>query len=132
MDTAADANGTDGFAVPINRVAAIAAAIERGRAGDGVVIGLRAFLGVVGARPKSGQARNGVLVTRVVLGDPAAQSGIAPGDTIVDFDGKATPTVFVLQALVVAARPGDMSNVTFTGPAGVHSVSLRLVEGPAP
>jgi S1-C subfamily serine protease len=132
MNTAADPSGTSGFALPINRVSAIARAIEAGRSGDGVVLGLRAFLGVVGQPPKAGAAHLGVPITRVVLGDPAARAGVEPGDTIIEFDGKSTPTVSVLKALVTADRPGARATVTFEGPAGVRTVTLRLIVGPAP
>jgi S1-C subfamily serine protease len=132
MNTAADPGGTHGFAVPINRVSAIAGAIEAERPGGGVVLGLRAFLGVVGQPPKPGAAHLGVPITRVVLGDPAARAGVEPGDTILEFDGKATPTVSVLKALVTADRPGARATVTFEGPAGVRTVTLRLILGPAP
>jgi len=129
MNTAGDPGG---YALPIDRVRAIASAIEQGRSGGGVVLGLRAFLGVVGQLPKSGSKPNGVDVTRIVLGDPAAEGGIEPGDVIVEFDGKSTPTVLVLQHLVLAERPGDVATVTFNSPNGLETSSVRLIEGPAP
>jgi S1-C subfamily serine protease len=132
MNTAADPGGTLGFALPIDRVSTIMSAIERGRSGDGVVLGLRAFLGVVGQPPKPGVANTGVPITRIVLGDPAARAGVEPGDTIVDFNGTSTPTVSVLQSLVTAERPGDTVTVTFDGPNGIATVSLQLIKGPAP
>ncbi|HKH87942.1 MAG TPA: trypsin-like peptidase domain-containing protein, partial [Acidimicrobiales bacterium] len=81
MVTAANARGT-GYALPESRVAAIASTIEKGHAGDGVLLGLQAFLGVVGQLPSSTGTHSGVLVTRIVLGDPAANAGIVPDDTI--------------------------------------------------
>jgi S1-C subfamily serine protease len=129
MNTAANPGG---YALPIDRVSAIAGAIEHGRSGGGVVLGLRAFLGVVGQVPKSGTTPAGVDITRVVLGDPAAQAGMEPGDVVVDFDGRSTPTVFALQRLVLARQPGDAATVTFSSPNGLETVSVRLVEGPAP
>jgi S1-C subfamily serine protease len=129
MNTAADPGG---YALPIDRVSAIAGAIEKGRSGAGVVLGLRAFLGVVGQPPKSGSKPDGVDVTRIVLGDPAADGGIEPGDVIVEFDGTSTPTVFVLQRLVLAEQPGDVATVTFDSQNGLETASVRLIEGPAP
>jgi S1-C subfamily serine protease len=55
-----------------------------------------------------------------------------PGDVVVDFDGRSTPTVFALQRLVLARQPGDAATVTFSSPNGLETVSVRLVEGPAP
>jgi S1-C subfamily serine protease len=132
MNTAADPGGTFGFALPINRVSTIATAIEQGRAGGGIVLGLGAFLGVVGQRPKSGTKPDGVDITRIVLGDPAAAGGVEPGDVIVDFDGTPTPTVSVLQRLVLALRPGDVATVTFDSPNGLATSSVTLIAGPAP
>jgi S1-C subfamily serine protease len=131
MVTAAQSAGGVGFALPINRVVAVSTAIEHGHAGDGVVLGLQAFLGVVGQLPSSTGTHSGVLVTRVVLGDPAANAGIVPDDTIVAFDGTLTPTVQVLQRLVTARRPGDRATVTFESGTGEQTVPVRLVEGPA-
>jgi S1-C subfamily serine protease len=128
MNTAADPGG---YALPIDRVSSIATAIEHGRSGGGIVLGLRAFLGVVGERP-AGSTPDGVHITRIVLGDPAAQAGIEPGDVIEDIDGKPTPTVFVLQRLVLAEPPGDVVSVTFSSPSGQTTASVRLVDGPAP
>jgi S1-C subfamily serine protease len=71
-------------------------------------------------------------VTRIVLGDPAARAGIEPGDVIVDFNGTPTATVFVLRSLVTAERPGETAKVTFDGPAGTRTVTVRLIDGPAP
>jgi S1-C subfamily serine protease len=132
MNTAANPGGTFGFAMPINRVSTIATAIEQGRTGGGIVLGLRAFLGVVGKPPKSGTASDGVDITRIVLGDPAAAGGVEPGDVIVDFDGKPTPTVSVLLRLVLALRPGDVATVTFDSPNGLATSSVTLIAGPAP
>jgi len=131
MVTAAQSAGGVGFALPINQVVAVSTAIEHGHAGDGVVLGLQAFLGVVGQLPSSTGTHSGVLVTRVVLGDPAANAGIVPDDTIVAFDGTLTPTVQVLQRLVTARRPGDRATVTFESGTGEQTVPVRLVEGPA-
>ncbi len=132
MNTAVAADGLVSFALPINRVSTIAGAIEERHSGAGVVLGLPAFLGVVGQPPESGDATTGVPVTRIVLGDPAARAGIEPGDVIVDFNGTPTATVFVLRSLVTAERPGETAKVTFDGPAGTRTVTVRLIDGPAP
>ncbi len=132
INTATSRSGTLGFAVPVSRVTAIVSAIESGRPGDGVVLGLRAFLGVVVRAPKSAAAATGVLVTRIVLGDPAARAGIEPGDTIVSFDGRPTRTASALARLVTRERPGEAATVTFDAPSGRRTVGVRLIEGPAP
>ncbi|MHB1508888.1 MAG: S1C family serine protease [Acidimicrobiales bacterium] len=132
MNTATSRSGTLGYALPMSRVTAIVSAIESGRSGAGVVLGLRAFLGVVVRPPRAAATATGVLVTRIVLGDPAAEAGIEPGDTIVSFDGRPTPTVSVLSGLVKRERPGASATVTFDAPSGQRTVVVRLIEGPAP
>ena len=132
MNTAADTGGTFGYALPIDRVSAIAAAIEQGRSGGGIVLGLRAFLGVVGQPPKAGTKPTGVEISRVVENEPAVEGGIEAGDVIVDLDGTPTPTVSVLQRLVLARKPGDVVTVTFQGQNGLQTSSVTLVGGPAP
>ena len=88
---AIDARGGGiGFAVPINMVKAILPALER----DGHAE--RSFIGVFLAPVTEERAadlglgaRRGVLVADVVDGSPAARAGIAKGDIIVEYDGRA-------------------------------------------
>ena len=139
MNTAAaSASGskgpTLGFAIPISRVAAIAARIEAGRAGGGVEIGLPAFLGVDGQNVDLVQnlpPRRGVDVVSVVPGAPAEVAGIKQGDVIVGFDGQATPTISALSSLIHGRRPGDLIQVIFESGTGTHIANVRLGDGPA-
>ncbi len=141
MNTAATSASSDsptslGFAIPASRVIAAAEAIESGRAGNGVVIGLPAFLGIDGqtmdavSGPHAGQPA-GAEIIYVEPNSPAASIGIVPGDVIVAFAGKATPTIEDLANQIHAKLPGQRATVTFESSSGKKTVSVRLATGPA-
>ena len=80
MDTAAaSADGATpiGFALPINRVEKIADEIEHGHAGNGIVIGTVAFLGIDGQPVSIQGGATGVSLEFVNPGSPAEQAGSA-------------------------------------------------------
>lgn len=137
MNTAAaTANGAStslGFALPINRVVALASEIEHHRRAAGIVLGLPAFLGIDGQNVDLfGQSSgNGVNVVDVVPGTPAARIGIQPGDVVLKFDGVATPTIEALSTQIHKLRPGDSASVTFESQFGTRTVRFHLAAGPA-
>jgi len=147
MDTAeASSSGgpVTGFAIPIDQAIAIVRNIERGVAGNGVVIGLSAFMGVlvknvpdykqqptylgepcVTTQSTVGPSHlptAGLVVVRVVCEGPAAVAGIVPGDTIVAVDGKAvTNNDGSLPNILSRLRPGDVARVKIVSVSGVIS-----------
>ena len=136
MDTAAaSADGATpiGFALPINRVLQIANDIEQGKGGQGIVIGVVAFLGVEGATASiqgSGSA-TGAGLEYVEPGSPAYLAGLQGGDVIVAFDGHATPTMNELATLIHKLRPGDRVKVTFESSyGGTQTVNVTLATAP--
>jgi S1-C subfamily serine protease len=139
MNTAAaSADGTRstslGFALPINRVARIAAQIEAAHAGGGVELGLPAFLGIDGQNVdllKGGPAKSGVDILGVLPGTPAARAGIVPGDIIIGFDGTATPTISSLSSLIHRHHPGQHALVRIESSSGAETLGVQLAPGPA-
>ena len=136
MDTAAaSADGATpiGFALPINRVLQIANDIEQGKGGQGIVIGVVAFLGVEGATASiqgSGSA-TGAGLEYVEPGSPAYLAGLQGGDVIIAFDGHATPTMNELATLIQKLRPGDRVKVTFESSyGGTQTVNVTLATAP--
>jgi S1-C subfamily serine protease len=133
MDTAAASGGTTaGFAIPINRAAAIAAQIEAGRASAEVHIGAAAFLGVdvVSLGPLSGLA-GGAVVAAVSPGSPAASAGLVSGDVITALGGAAVSSAAGLERRLGAQHPGDPVPVTWRDPLGVsHAATVVLGSGP--
>ncbi len=97
-----------GLAVPIDATTrAIVGALMR----DGLV--RRAYLGIAGGtRPLPPRATrmtgrsNGLEVTTVVAGSPAARAGLRPEDVVLDVDGIAVVGVGELQRLMTGERIG--------------------------
>lgn len=141
IDTAGGANGfsfaqqtTRGFAIPINRAAALAQAIEAGHASKDVHIGPTPFLGI-GVEEvdisQEFQTVPGLLVTGVISGLPAAKAGLAVYDIITGLDGHATTTPTTLTDLLLAKKPGDTVTIGWVDEQGTaHSSTVRLASGP--
>lgn len=137
MNTAAasPANENDApvaFALPIRRVAAAVREIERGVRRRGLVIGRTAYLGIEGTSVRLVTSRRGaVSVIQVEPNTPAEMAGLEPGDLIETFDGRATPTMRRLAALIADQKPGEKARIVFQAGGAVRSVTVRLVPGPA-
>ena len=103
-----------GFAIPSNVVTDIAGQIvEHGR----VVNSHRAYLGVT-----IGDTGNGVYVTGVTAGGPAAKAGMQVGDVIVAVAGKSTPTSDVLGTVLAGLKPGQAVKVSIAHQDGARTV----------
>ncbi len=150
MNTAASVgNGaqqgeSQGFAIPISKAQALAKQIIAGKASDVVHIGLPGILGVEvtsadasSSNDPFGQNDNssttgGALVAGVSQGSPAANAGLAEGDTITAVDGKAVSTADALTSTMSGHKPGDKVTVSWTDQSGQsHKATITLVTGPA-
>lgn len=133
MDTAAastDGATPIGFALPSNRVVAVAKAIEKGQAGNGIVIGTVAFLGVEGVQV-TGHGVTGVALEYVEPGSPAQKAGLQAGDVITAFDGHPTSDLAKLATLIHNQRVGDKATVTFDTLGGSpQTVTVTLGAAP--
>jgi S1-C subfamily serine protease len=132
MDTAASVSRGStsvGFAIPITRATAIAAAIEAGQASPTIHLGYPGFLGVsAGANP----AGPGALVESVLAGGPAASAGISAGDVITTVDGTSVGSAAALSVAVTAHRPGQAVAVSWLDGTGqAHRAVVTLAAGPA-
>jgi len=142
MDTAASSSfsfqssGSEGFAIPINHVVALAKKITAGETSATIHIGATALIGVeVATVPPAAFGQNptakGAYVAGVVAGTPAAKVGIVPGDTIVSFDGRRVTSANGLTAAKTRLHPGDHVTVRWLDASGAsHSASLALTSGP--
>jgi S1-C subfamily serine protease len=145
MDTAASTgNGQTGttaavtttaFAIPISRAISIADQIEAGTSSGSVHIGETAFLGVEVSTQSSqngfGQTSQGATIEGVIRDTPAAEIGLAAGDTITSIGGHAIAAQSDLQGVIEQYHPGDKVTVTWTDQSGQsHSASLTLANGP--
>lgn len=135
-------SGGTGFAVPIGTATSIAAQITAAHASSIVHVGPTAFLGVQIGQANSGgfgsgyggpAQANGVQISGVVSGSPAAGSGLTGGDVITAVAGHSVSSQATLQTVMVNdVRPGERVTVQFTDTAGQQrSVSVMLTSGPA-
>ena len=104
-----------GFAIPVSTAKQVMEGIVK----DGVVT--RGWIGVepqdlsaelavtfgIKNSTKSGETLQGVIITGVLQGAPAAKAGIVPGDVIVSIAGKPIRTVSELLTQVAMIKPGN-------------------------
>jgi S1-C subfamily serine protease len=101
-----------GFAIPSDTVKDIASQIiEHGK----VVDSHRAYIGVGVSDTLGGE---GVFVTSVESGSPAAKAGIQQGDVIASIAGKATPTVDALSEVLAGFKPGQSAKIRLVRQSG--------------
>ncbi len=72
----------------------------------------------------------GVLVSEVVPDSPAARAGLAPGDIIMEFDGKQVRNPTDLARAVGLARPGHQARLTVWRNGRTRTLTARLDEAP--
>lgn len=113
-----------GFAIASNTVVDIAnQLVQTGR----VTNTHRAYLGV-----RIGDTTNGVYVSSVVSGGPAAKAGIKAGDIINSVAGQATPDTATLAAVLATLQPGQTVPVAITRADGsTPTVQVTLGTLPA-
>ncbi len=121
------------FALPSDRVVAIARLILDRARRPGIVLGRAAYLGIEGTDVAlvAQTASAAVNVVQVEPGTPAARIGLRPGDLILRLDGLPTTSMRRLTALLAAHSPGDAVTVVFEGGGTDHKAVVRLVAGPA-
>ena len=123
------AQGGQGFAIPINQAMSIAGQIRSGQESATVHIGPTAFLGVLVDTTGSSQ---GATLSGVVARGPAAQAGLQGGDTIVSLGGKPVDSPNALTTLVGQYHPGQTVPVEWVDSAGQrHQATITLTTGPA-
>ncbi len=118
----------DGYAIAIDDAMAIAQQIVDGESSATVHIGDRAILGIEVDGRTSG---DGVTVSGVQDGGPAAAAGLRTGDTITAVDGTTVASLDDLQRALDGHAPGDRVAVTLTTSSGQSdTVTVTLVAGP--
>jgi S1-C subfamily serine protease len=135
INTAASVGGrrqsssTTGFAIPINVALDVATKIQNRESSSTIHIGERAVLGVEVQSDVA--SADGVTVSGVQPGSPAAGAGLANGDVITSVDGTLVRSIDQLRSVVDAHHVGDRVEVTWTGPNGdIHSAEVALEAGP--
>jgi S1-C subfamily serine protease len=112
-----------GFAIPSSVVKDIAGQIVKN---GHVVNSNRAYLGI-----QIGNTGEGVYVTAVSAGGPAAKARVVVGDVITAVNGKATPSSDVLGTVLAGLKPGQTVKVALAHQNGTSSsVDLTLGQFP--
>jgi len=135
-----------GYAIPINQAVSTAKQIEAGNASSTVHVGPTAFLGVevsssaadcTSSSPFGGiggggnTSTPGAYVCRVVSGEPAAQAGLAGGDTITSVDGHDVTSPDSLTNIMLAETPDHSVPVQYVDSSGQQqSATVKLGSGP--
>jgi S1-C subfamily serine protease len=152
IDTAASqgfslqTSGTEGYAIPINEARALAQQIESGQGSSTTHVGPTALLGVelsTSGQNSSGSffgggsaggntpSTSGATISSVVNGGPAAQAGLAAGDTITSVDGQTVDSPTSVAAILVPHHPGDQIHVGWVDSSGQsHTSTVDLGSGP--
>ena len=133
MNTAANADGFtgpmrsrtagsgEGYAIPINKALEIAdQLVAGGGSSSGSSSGSGAYLGVQVLQGAGGGAE----VADVLVGSPAEQAGLEPGDTIVAVDDIAITTPDDLVATIADSEPGEAVSITWLDAAGRTRVTV--------
>ena len=117
-----DSGGNDGvgFAIPSDTVRSIASQLI---SSGGVQ---HAYLGVGIAT-----ASNGVRLTEVRSGTPAARAGLQVGDVITAVDGKHVADATALTSAIDANRPGDTVALTYLRAGKTTTVTVKLAKRPS-
>jgi S1-C subfamily serine protease len=134
ITTAASSGSTDitGYAIPIGDVLDVVTQIVAGQDTDAITLGYPAFLGVQIATTPGSAAASGASIAGVIEGTPAAQAGLAAGDTVTAVDGTAVADGDALSAALAGHVPGDQVTLTWTTAGGTtQTATVTLVAGPA-
>jgi S1-C subfamily serine protease len=136
-------SGTSAYAIPINVAISIARQLEADHPSATAHVGATAFLGVElsgagagggglgGFGGSSSGSSTGVTIADVVSGKPAAQAGLATGDTITSLSGKSITSRTDVSSLLLAQHPGDKLQIGWTDSSGQpHTSTVKLAAGP--
>ena len=125
-----------GFAIPSNTVRSVVASLQKNPgAHQGTDTG---FLGIYMADLSPGvknqigySGSGGVAVQQVFSGSPADQAGIAPGDVILQADGKEYDSIKALHDYIASKRPGETIRLNVWSQGVKKFVAIKLGESPA-
>lgn len=121
------ASSSRGFAIPINKLRALAKQIVAGNASTRIHVGPTAFLGVsIDPRVPGGAA-----IGNVLSGSAAEQTGIQGGDLITSLNGVSLSSASDLQDVVLTLTPGTAVSIEWEDQFGtVSSGTITPASGP--
>lgn len=121
-----------GFAVPINVAKQLMPQLETGARIEPGYLGISgATLDATLARENGIEQTEGVLVTSIVAGGPAASAGLRTGDVVTAMDGRQVTTMDDLAARIRERKPGDRLRLSVVRDGGSQTVDVTLGSWPA-
>jgi S1-C subfamily serine protease len=121
-------DSTGGFAIPIERAAAISDAIRAGTASGSTHLGPTGILGVA---VRTDADQSGVLIRGILRGGPAEKAGLTGGDVITAIDAAPTRDATALTDILDGHHPGDTVTVALVDASGnAKSLPVTLADGP--
>jgi putative serine protease PepD len=131
-----ESGGSDGvgFAIPSNTVRSIVTQLIATGEVQHAYLGIRML-----------PVPDGVAITKVLAGTPAAKAGLVPatgsevvdgqerptgGDVIVEFDGQTVSSATALQSAVDGHRPGETVAITILRDGSRHTLEVELAVRP--
>ena len=123
MTTAGTTGTSDrsSFAIPIATALQVVDQIKAGDESGTVVIGPKSYLGIVVSDTTS---RDGVHLTQVLDGSPAARAGLRPGDVLTGIHGHSPKTRGQLSDVLDMLEPGSQVDVEWLRSGGIHKGQL--------
>jgi putative serine protease PepD len=118
-----------GFAIPVNLAKAVADEIIATGTVSHSFFGM-ATVPVSGAAAQRAGVSEGLLVTGVQTGGPAASAGIAPGDVITEIDGQQATSPDQLTALTITKKAGEKVDLTYERNGQSHTTTVTLGQQP--
>lgn len=115
------------YAVPIREALDVVDKVRAGDESGTVVIGPKAYLGVVVEADDS----SAVIVSRVQEDTPAARTGLTAGDTILSLDGQRVRTRSELSDVLDGIEPESTVTITWTTASG-HERRADITPGASP
>jgi putative serine protease PepD len=110
-----------GFAIPVDLAMPLANQLISTGSANHPTLGLQAQ-----TIPRTAGAPQGLFVTAVTPGGPAAQAGIQPGDVITEVDGQAASSVAVLEVATLRKSAGDTVSITYERDGASTTVTVTL------
>jgi putative serine protease PepD len=118
-----------GFAIPVNLAKAVADEIISTGTVNHSFFGM-ATVPISGSAAQRAGVSEGLLVTAVQRGGPAASAGVASGDVITEIDGEPATSPDQLTALTITKKAGDKVDLTYERNGQSHTTTVTLGEQP--
>jgi S1-C subfamily serine protease len=96
---------------------------------EGSLVVLRRERPTVGLTLGAGAAEGTVRVDRVVAGGPADEAGIAPGDLVLEADGRKVRSAYQAVSLVLRKQPGETLRLVIERSGEERTVEITLGGG---